>query len=282
MLRHTLMAVLALAGCWVHHSLAAGPDSRAGNGAQPEGIDAAVADDAPASTMELDQLQVSPLPWLTEDLMRPAGSYYQAVVPDTLDLAERAREAVHGLSAFLDDQHHHAGFGHGVFAVTPPGFIHDGGQDQNWGKVLEALVLARAMCGSREHLDRQRALCQALLSYAELKRFEPYPVPLARILMAVEALHRYAPHEELHTRIARFRADLTGKIQVDTELTQGYFWPARRSLETRRAEHGAGGVRSQPERVHRRQRAAGSGTGRCAARCATRRSLSPAAAQRFA
>ncbi|MCU0961583.1 MAG: hypothetical protein MUF48_15915 [Pirellulaceae bacterium] len=176
--------------------------------------------------MELDHLQVSRLPWLTPDLLLPAGEYYQAVVPDTLDLAERAREAVHGLAAFLDDQHHHASFGHGVFAVTPPCFIHDGGQDQNWGKVLEALVLARAMCGSREQLERQRASCEAMLSYAELKRLEPYPVPLARILMAVEALHRYAPHAELCARIARFRADLTSKIQVDAQLTQGFFGPA--------------------------------------------------------
>lgn len=34
----------------------------------------------------------------------PAGACYQATVPDTLDLAERARIAIHGLAGSLDPE----------------------------------------------------------------------------------------------------------------------------------------------------------------------------------
>lgn len=181
---------------------------------------------AAAPVTELERLVVKPLPWLTGTSMMPAGTTYEAAVPDTLDLAEVAREAVHGLTAFLDDRMHCSGFGHGVFATQPPCLIHDQGQDQNWGKVLEALALARAMSGSREHLDRQRASMEAMLSYAELKSVEPYPVPLARILMAADALHRYCPHPELPRLIARQRDWLTARIQQDEAAQQAYFGPA--------------------------------------------------------
>jgi hypothetical protein len=79
----------------------------------------------------------------------PAGTFTETSVPATLDLAEVAREAVHGLTRFLDDRVHHSGFGHGILATQPPYLIHVGGQDQDWSKVLEALALARAMSGIR-------------------------------------------------------------------------------------------------------------------------------------
>jgi hypothetical protein len=144
-------------------------------------------------------------------------------VPDTLDLAERAREAVHGLTSFLDDRYHFSGFGHGLFSINPPCLIHDDGQDQNWGKVMEALALAREMCGSQENIDRQVASLNGMISYAFLKKDEPYPVPLARMLMAVDVLHRSHPHPEFRRLVDRYRAWLTNRMHVDVAAGQAFF-----------------------------------------------------------
>ena len=38
---------------------------------------------------------------IREAALRPNGKRYRAVVPDTLDLAERAKMSVHGLTGFL-------------------------------------------------------------------------------------------------------------------------------------------------------------------------------------
>ena len=84
-----------------------------------------------------------------EDLL-PVGKSYTARVPDTLDLAGRARIAVGGLTNFLDHRREYSTFGHGFLCTRPPYMVHDNGQSQNWGKVLEALILARQMCGSSE------------------------------------------------------------------------------------------------------------------------------------
>ncbi len=43
---------------------------------------------------------------LTTANLRPKGTYYEATVPDTLDLAERARLSVHGLTSFLNPTQH--------------------------------------------------------------------------------------------------------------------------------------------------------------------------------
>ena len=40
------------------------------------------------------------------EMLEPVGRYYEATVPDTLDLAERARLSVHGLTSFLNEKKH--------------------------------------------------------------------------------------------------------------------------------------------------------------------------------
>jgi hypothetical protein len=47
--------------------------------------------------------------------LRPAGQRYRAVVPDTLDLAERGRLSVHGLSCCLDERANSGPYGHTCF-----------------------------------------------------------------------------------------------------------------------------------------------------------------------
>ena len=56
---------------------------------------------ADSPSTELERLEVQTQPWLTEQAVMPAGTFSETTIPDTLDLAEVAREAVHGLTAFL-------------------------------------------------------------------------------------------------------------------------------------------------------------------------------------
>ena len=84
--------------------------------------------------------------------MKPRGTRYEAVVPDTLDLAERARLAVHGLTSFLNPAAGHAPYGHAYFNANPPYMSDMPGGPPNWGKIAEALLLARVMSGSEEHM----------------------------------------------------------------------------------------------------------------------------------
>jgi hypothetical protein len=75
----------------------------------------------------------------------PRGTLYDDIVPDTLDLAEVAKNYIKGMTGSLMKRH----------SLTPPGFIHFYGRPRleitagpvNWGKTAQALVMARRMSG---------------------------------------------------------------------------------------------------------------------------------------
>ena len=92
---------------------------------------------------------------VTTDMLTAKGAYYQATVPDTLDLAERARLAVHGLTAFLDHENNYAPWGHFALDSPTPALIDRPGGPPNWGKIAEVTAKTRIMCGSTEGLSDQ-------------------------------------------------------------------------------------------------------------------------------
>jgi len=47
----------------------------------------------------------------------PRGRYYEATVPDTLDLAERAKLAIHALTEALNPESGYSPYGHAFFKV---------------------------------------------------------------------------------------------------------------------------------------------------------------------
>ena len=102
-------------------------------------------------------------PLLTEINLKPRGEYYQATVPDTLDLAERARLAVRGLTNFVDPAEHYEQYQVAFFNINPPYMGHYGMAAGNQGKIAESLLLARQMCGSRENLDIQAKMLQGIM-----------------------------------------------------------------------------------------------------------------------
>ena len=83
------------------------------------------------------------------------GERYTEKVPDTLDLAERARLAIHGLTGFTDPDADYMVYSFSGLYRNPPTFIHQYG-DVAGLKFNEALPLMRLITGSteNEHVDR--------------------------------------------------------------------------------------------------------------------------------
>src|ERR1043166_1858067 len=111
-------------------------------------------------------LQAEPAPSaiVREAALRPTGKRYRVMVPDTLDLAERAKLSVHGLTSFLNEHANYGPYGHTYFDANPPYMSDLPGGPPNWGKITESLLMARTMCGSTENLDIEAATLRGMLS----------------------------------------------------------------------------------------------------------------------
>src|SRR5437762_10257041 len=163
----------------------------------------------------------APVTIVNEAALRPNGKRYRAMVPDTLDLAERAKLSVHGLTCFLNEQANYGPYGHTYFDANPPYMSDLPGGPPNWGKVTESLLLARVMCGSIENLEIEAATLRGMLSlpvllpdgksYAYARDYlmvNPVaPTPLSRSMLALMVLQQTAPSPELRSLIARMAQD---------------------------------------------------------------------------
>lgn len=101
----------------------------------------------------------------------PSGEYYEALIPDTLDLAECGALALNSLTQMLLDAAHGYGLYAGTVFGANPAFLNAGAlATQYWGdyldvpKITEALPQMRVMSGSRQDLDRERGLMLRLLA----------------------------------------------------------------------------------------------------------------------
>src|SRR6266568_7614246 len=164
---------------------------------------------------------------IREAVLRPNGKRYRAVVPDTLDLAERAKMSVHSLTGFLDERANYGPYGHAYFDANPPYFSDLPGGPPNWGKIIESLLMARTMCGSSENLDIEAATLRGMLSLpALLPDGKSYayacdylvvnpvaPTPLSRSMLALMVLQQIAPSPELRAMIDRMAQDHVRTVQ---------------------------------------------------------------------
>jgi len=96
------------------------------------------------------------------------GDYYEAEVPDTLDLAYRAQLGLHHFTETIDQRPEYGcemAFASNLFTHCPPGM---GFHIANLGccqpKALEAMAFLRLMSGSRENLDREAAMMEMMAS----------------------------------------------------------------------------------------------------------------------
>ncbi|NUM56759.1 MAG: hypothetical protein HUU46_24285 [Candidatus Hydrogenedentes bacterium] len=132
---------------------------------------------------------------INPDAFKPNGERYEAAVPDTLDLAERARIAVHGLTSFLNPEKHFAPYGHVYFNGRPAYLSDFPGGPPNWGKIAEALQFARMMSGSEENLDVDAKMFEGMITDVPLNPAAPTPVSCT--MAALTNLYQVDPRPEL-------------------------------------------------------------------------------------
>lgn len=131
----------------------------------------------------------------------PTGRRYEAVVPDTLDLAERARLAVGGLTNFLNPQAGYAPYGHTYFNANPPYLSDLPGGPPNWGKIAESLILARLMCGSEENLDVDAKMLSGMLASPWMVVNPEAPTPVSCGIQALMPVYQLDPNPALKQQI---------------------------------------------------------------------------------
>jgi hypothetical protein len=96
---------------------------------------------------------------------RPKGERYEAEVPDTLDLAERGRIAINGLTGAVNAKHNYDQYFLSCLASDPPYMV-----NMHIGDVIctakwdESLPMMRIMSGSEQNLDIEQKMMQAMVS----------------------------------------------------------------------------------------------------------------------
>jgi hypothetical protein len=85
------------------------------------------------------------------------GELYEATVPDTLDIAERARLALNALTETTDPEADYEVYWIVVFRSNPPHMFHSCWQSTATGKFMMAASFMRLMTGSEQnlHVDRR-------------------------------------------------------------------------------------------------------------------------------
>jgi hypothetical protein len=95
----------------------------------------------------------------------PKGSSYEVLVPDTLDLADRAALAVNCLTGALDPDFGYELYFVARFNANPPFMHHEAsGLPTNNPKFAESLPMMRLMSGSTQKLDVERAMMARILA----------------------------------------------------------------------------------------------------------------------
>ncbi len=131
------------------------------------------------------------------DALKPRGERYEATVPDTLDLAERARLAVHGLTSFLNPAADYAPYGHVYFNANPPYMSDMPGGPPNWGKIAEALLMARVMSGSTENGDVDEKTFRGMLASSWMTMNPAAPTPVSVAMLALMTAWQLDPNDDL-------------------------------------------------------------------------------------
>ena len=98
--------------------------------------------------------------------MKPRGRWYEATVPNTLDLAERTELSINALTGDVDPDRYYGVYQGFKFDANPP---HVAGSDILYGLTLTArnvrtLPMLRAMNGSDFKLDVEYGMMRALMS----------------------------------------------------------------------------------------------------------------------
>ena len=150
----------------------------------------------------------------TPEYFAPDGTYFEAQIPDTLDLAERGALAVQGLINFLDPQQGYDQYQIAFFNVNPPYMAHYNMEAGNQGKIAKGIVTNRLMSGSRENLQQQATMFNAMIDRVNdqgiffndldqgpwvpsINTHDQLAVNTAHVLEAMIDLYQVKPHPKL-------------------------------------------------------------------------------------
>jgi hypothetical protein len=159
----------------------------------------------------------------------PAGRRYEAMVPDTLDLTQRAELAVNGLIGSLNPSCHYESYVFAIFTSDPPWAIHYKNHTDLVTKLAESLPMMRAMSGSTCDAHVDEALMGVILEdIGEDGLYYARELP-ERPWHEGGAYHKYpVRHEDFSTLMsdARLMLALMAREDVDglpiwREATQG-------------------------------------------------------------
>ena len=101
---------------------------------------------------------------LDKEKLKPAGTFYEATIPDTLDLAERARLSVRNLTHSMDADNWYYVYEGVNFGPKSPGPVPASRLFLLNPKNARALPMMRTVCGSDEGLDREYGLMRTMLN----------------------------------------------------------------------------------------------------------------------
>lgn len=101
---------------------------------------------------------------LDREKMQPTGPFYEATIPDTLDLADRAKLSVRNLTHTMDPDDWYFVYQGINFGPKSPGPDPRSRMSLLTPKNARALPWMRTMCGSAEGLDREYEMMKTLLS----------------------------------------------------------------------------------------------------------------------
>ena len=141
-------------------ALAGAPDALPQQGAPSSGTLSVAGSSGPAQGRA--HLRLADV--LDQSAMKPRGTAYELTVPDTLDLAERARLSVNNLTHNVDPDDYYYVFQSFNFSAKSKGLSYPDRTLDITGKNLRALPWMRTMCGSDQGLDRQLGMMNAMLS----------------------------------------------------------------------------------------------------------------------
>jgi len=111
----------------------------------------------------------------------PRGSKYEAVIPDTLELADRAELSVNNLTHNVDPDDYYYVFQGFSFAPDSKGLSLQDRTLDITGKNLRTLPLLRTVCGSTQGLDIQSGMMKTMLKAVADDGLLYYPTPGYRI-----------------------------------------------------------------------------------------------------
>jgi hypothetical protein len=111
-----------------------------------------------AGSLLLGILPVWPATPFAYDIPPYTGQRYTDRVPDTLDLAERARLALNALTRPVDPERDYSLYFLATWNQNPPVLRHEAGSDDCLGKFIGPQVLNRIVSGSDANLDLERSI----------------------------------------------------------------------------------------------------------------------------